>query len=39
LVGAGAGTAGAAMTGNKAIVIAAEQPVNFTLQSSISVTK
>ena len=39
LVGAGAGTAGAAFTGNKAIVIAAEQPITFTLQTSISVVR
>ncbi len=39
LLGAGAGTAGAAFTGNKETVIPAEQPVTFTLQSAISVTK
>ena len=38
LVGAGAGTAGAAYTGNKNVVIPAESTVTFTLTAPISVT-
>jgi hypothetical protein len=39
LLGAGAGTAGAAFTGNKDITVPAESVVTFTLTAPITVIK
>jgi hypothetical protein len=39
LVGAGAGTAGAAFTGNKELVIPAESAITFKLGNSITVQR
>jgi hypothetical protein len=39
MVGAGAGTAGAAFTGEKQIVLAPETRLRFTLSQSVSITE
>jgi hypothetical protein len=38
LIGAGAGTAGAAFTGNKDVVIASESTVTFHLTAPVTIT-